>query len=101
MRPPGGSRSDPRSTSLARRSAPRRPRRSRRLGGHPDGELPVGLIEMGDTTAGLDGGDVDPRNVDVLLDRDLGLRKRLIGGGLVARFPMPDVIVGLPFLVGT
>ena len=52
----------------------------------------MGGIEVGDAAAGLDRGDVDARDVDVLGHPDLGGRHRGIGRGLVARFPVPDVV---------
>ena len=64
-----------------------------RLGRHPDGELAVYLVEARNHAAGLDRGDVDPRDVDVLLDDDLGVLEGLVGAGLVADLPMPDVVV--------
>ena len=72
----------------------------RRLGGHPDRELAVDLVEVGDAAAGLDRGDVDARDVDVLLDRDVGLGEGAVGGRPVAPLPVPDVIVLLVLLVG-
>ncbi len=62
--------------------------------------LPCDLVELGDAAAGLDRGDVDARDVDVLLDRDLGLGEGAVGRGPVARLPVPDVVVLLVLLVG-
>ena len=50
-------------------------------------------IPVGDAAARLDRGDVDARDVDVLVDPDLGGGEGGIGRGLVARFPVPDVVV--------
>ena len=72
----------------------------RRLGRHPDGQLPVHLVEVRDATAGLDGGDMDPRQVNVLLDRDFGFLENFVGCSLIANFPVPDVVVFFIFLVG-
>jgi hypothetical protein len=56
-------------------------------------ELLADRIPISDATARLDRGDVDARDVDVLLDRHVGGRDRRVGGGSVTRFPMPDVVV--------
>ena len=72
----------------------------RRLGRHPHGQLPVHLVEVRDATAGLDGGDMDARQVNVLLDRDFGFLENFVGCSLIANFPVPDVVVFFIFLVG-
>ena len=36
---------------------------------------------------------MNPRDVEVLLDDDLGILERLVGAGLVADLPVPDVVV--------
>ena len=41
----------------------------RRLAGHPDGEMAVDGVPVGDATAGLDRGHVDARDIHVLLTR--------------------------------
>jgi hypothetical protein len=43
---------------------------------------------------------VDPGDVDVLLDRHVGLGEDAVGLGLVTPLPVPDVIVLLVLLVG-
>ena len=53
----------------------------RSLGGHPDGELAADLVDLGHAAAGLDGGDVDARDVHVLLDDHVRLRECLVGRG--------------------
>ena len=72
----------------------------RGLGGHPDGQLAVDLVEVGHAAARLDRGDVDARDVDVLLDGDLGLGEGALGAVPVAPLPVPDVVVLLVLLVG-
>ena len=67
--------------------------RVRRLRRHVHRELALDLIEARDDPAGLDRRDVDPRDVEVLLDHDLGVPERLVGPGLVADLPVPDVVV--------
>ena len=67
--------------------------RVRRLGSHPDRQLAVYLVEARHDPAGLDRRDVDPRDVEVLLDHDLSVPERLVGPGLVADLPVPDVVV--------
>src|SRR5262249_57528676 len=71
----------------------------RRLRGHPYGQLSVHLVEIRDATAGLDGGDMDARQVNVLLDGYLGFLENLVGCSLVADFPVPDMVVFFIFLV--
>ena len=51
----------------------------RRLAGHPDRQLVAHPVEAGDAAAGLDRGDVDARDVDVLGDDDLGLVEDAVG----------------------
>ena len=77
-----------------------RPNRVRRLRGHPDRELARHLVEMGNTAASLNRRNVNPRNVDVFLDRDFGFLKGLVGSGFIAPLPVPYVIVLLALLVG-
>ena len=64
----------------------------RRLGRHIECEVAQHRIPVGHTAAGLDGGDVDTWQVDVLRDDDLGAFERGVGGSTVANFPVPDVI---------
>ena len=72
----------------------------RRLGGHPDGQLARDPVEVRDAGAGLDRGHVDARDVDVFLDRDVGVLEALVRGRLVAPLPVPDVVVVLVLFVG-
>ena len=72
----------------------------RRLGRHPHGQLPVHLVEVRDATAGLDGRDMDARQINVLLDRHFGFLENSLSCGPVSNFPVPDVIVFFIFLVG-
>ena len=72
----------------------------RGLGGHVDLELAHDPIEIGDAAAGLDGRDVDARNVDVLLDDDVGAGERALRRGPVPHLPVEDVVVLLVLLVG-
>ena len=67
----------------------------RRLARHVQGQLAADGVPVGDAAARLDRGDVDPRDVDVLGHADLGGGQRGVGPGTVARFPVPDVVVGL------
>ena len=72
----------------------------RRLGRHPNGQLPAHLVEGSDATTGLDGRDMDARQVNVLLDCHFGFLENFVGCRLIANFPVPDVIVFFIFLVG-
>src|SRR5262245_11682746 len=72
----------------------------RSLGRHVDRQLSVHPVEVGDAAAGLDGRDVDARDVQVLRHHDLGLGERALRAGAVADPPVPDVIVVLVLLVG-
>ncbi len=74
--------------------------RVRRLRRHPHRELVVDLVEVRDAAARLDRRHVDARDVDVLLDGDVGLGEGAVGGGPIAPFPVPDVVVLLVLLVG-
>ena len=67
----------------------------RRLARHVERQLLADRVPVGDAAACLDGGDVDPGDVDVLADPDLGGLQRGVRAGLVARLPVPDVVVGL------
>ena len=71
----------------------------RRLGGHPDRQLPRDLVERGHAATGLDRGHVDARDVDLLADHDVRLLDRRVRRGLVADFPVEDVVVLLVRLV--
>src|SRR5579859_2920103 len=64
----------------------------RRLGRHPDGQLAADFIKRGHAAAGLDGRDMDAREVHMFFDYHLGLIKELIGARLVAALPMPDMV---------
>ena len=61
--------------------------------------LPVARIEVGDAAAGLDRGDVDARDVDLLPDHDVGRLRTRVGLRPVADLPVEDVVVLLAFLV--
>ena len=67
----------------------------RRLARHVQGHLAADGVPVRDAAAGLDRGDVDARDVDVLGDAHLGLGHRGIGPGSIAGLPVPDVVVGL------
>ena len=62
---------------------------------HVQGQLLADRVPVGDAAAGLDRGDVDPRDVDVLGDAHLGGGDGRIGRGPIAGFPVPDVVVRL------
>ena len=81
----------------AREQRDDRPDHVRRLEGAPDRDLALDLVEVADAGAGLERAGMDPLVGDQLLDRHLGLRERLVRGGLVARLPGEDV-VGMPTL---
>jgi len=66
-----------------------------RLRRHPTVSLPSTLSKLANDAARLDRRNVDPRDVEVLLDDDLGILERLVGAGLVADLPVPDVVVFL------
>ncbi len=72
----------------------------RRLRGHVDGELAGDAVEVGDAAAGLDGGHVDARQVEVLRHGDVRLGKGLVRGGPISRLPVEDAVVLLVLLVG-
>ena len=72
----------------------------RRLGGHVDRQVPLDRVEVGEAAAGLDRRHVDARHMHLLAHHDIGLIKDPVRGFLVARLPVPDVVVGLAFLVG-
>ncbi len=56
----------------------------RRLAGHVQGQVAVDGIPVGDHAARLDAGDVDARQIDVLLDAQRGALERRICRGAVA-----------------
>src|SRR5258705_3173008 len=62
------------------------------LRSHPQCEMRIGSIPLGDATAGFDGSNMDARDINIFLDRDFSLIKVLIRLILIAPFPMPDVI---------
>ena len=70
----------------------------RGLGGHPDGQLFLDRVPLGDAAARLDGGDVDAGYVDVFFDGDVALSEGAVGGGAVAGLPVPDVVALLLFV---
>ena len=70
-----------------------RPDGMRRLARDVQRELLANGIPVGDATARLDRGHVDARDVDVLGDPDLGRSQGRVRGRLVARLPVPDVVV--------
>ena len=65
----------------------------RRLGRHPHSQMSLNWIPLGDTSARLDGRNVDARNVNILLYRQICLVEDLLGFLFIAPFPMPDVVV--------
>ncbi len=69
------------------------PDRVRRLAREVERQLTAGRVPVGDAAARLDRRDVDPRDVDVLFDPDLGRGEVGVGGGPVTGFPVPDVVV--------
>src|SRR5258705_2718648 len=62
------------------------------LRSHPQCEMRIGSIPLGDATAGFDGSNMDARHINIFLDRDFGVIKVLIRLILIAPFPMPDEI---------
>ena len=64
----------------------------RRLAGHVDGQLAGDRVVRDHAAAGFDRGDVDARDVEILLDHDLRLVEDAVGLLLVSRLPMPDVV---------
>ena len=58
-----------------------------RLRGHVDLHLLGGRVVVGHHAAGLDRGDVDARDVHLLLDDVMGLGKDLVGGVACLRLP--------------
>ena len=72
-----------------------RPNGVRRLARHVQRHLAADGVPVRDAAAGLDRRDVDARDVDVLGDAHLGLGDRGVRPGPIARFPVPDVVVGL------
>ena len=65
----------------------------RRLGRHVQRELLADRVPVGDAAARLDRGDVDARDVDVLLDVDVGRGEVRVRGRPIAGLPVPDVVV--------
>ena len=57
-----------------------------------EGQLAANRIPVRDAAARLDRRDVDPRDVDVLGDPDVGRLEGGVGLRLVAGFPVPDVV---------
>src|SRR5437867_1140641 len=65
--------------------------RVRRLGRHPHGDLPH-RVEGRDAASRLDRGHVDPRDVEVLFDNDIGFFQGLVRTFSVPDLPVPDPI---------
>ena len=70
-----------------------------RLGSHPDRQLFLHRVPLGHAAAGLDGRNVDARDVDVLFDRYFAAAKGLFGAGPVPGLPVPDVVALLRFVL--
>ena len=71
----------------------------RRLGGHVDGELGGGPVEVRDRPAALDRAWVRARVVQLQLRNKVGLLEGPVGAGLVADLPVVDDVADLAFLV--
>ena len=69
--------------------------RVRRLGGAPQGQLAADRVQVGDYAAGLQRRGMRAGVEHVLGHHDVGGGERGVGGGLVARLPVEDVVVGL------
>ncbi len=76
-----------------------RPVDVRRLRGHVDRRLPRRRVHVGDAAAALERRRVAARVEGVELDDLVRLGEGLVRGLLVARLPVVDVVVGLPFLL--
>ena len=71
----------------------------RRLGGHVDGQLLGGPVEVGDRAAALQRRGVRARVVQLDRRDQVGLLERPVGAGLVADLPVVDDVVVLVLLV--
>jgi hypothetical protein len=76
-----------------------RPMHVRRLRGEVDRRLPRRRVDVRDAAAALERRRVAARVERVERDDVLGLAEGLVGRVLVARLPVVDVIVRLPFLL--
>ena len=83
----------------ARDEGEERPVDVRSLRRHVDGRLPRGRVDVRDAAAALERRRVAARVERVELDDLVRLGEGLVRGLLVARLPVVDVVVGLPFLL--